>query len=840
LLAATRQSVFEGRAPALLLTKEELEVLLFGHPSWSLLSLQHWTVQARELLASNTFPRAMVSGIRNDDGADSHPSSSSSSSSSRCWLPLVYSSMAILMDHRDQHDDIEATLSALSASAESMSTLTGGRGSSVGAASSLFPCHSWVLAAVVCELLLLDGTIDAATMAVQPNHHHHHRQQQQQQHLVRMVGSRFSDLVVPSVADDDNNDGEDNDNSGAACHADPIASTTTTTTTINSTTAAATFPRHEWHMMSHEDRARYAWWRGEGAEPPPSLALAEGGGGRGGARDDEGAGRPPKVRAAPRRKNKRQRRSENDNAGTAVASGPTHGTTSVGARSGREDEKATGVLPSAERVVAAILGRVSDYAASHPLAFPKGEPFPSATTFAAAASIRKVSDADSIGTRRIGSDIRANASPSPPSPPISASSYPMSVGRRDLARHWEGCRSLLRQRNQQRHLDDPSCQAATDANPPPLMEASIVTEEVLRKHANEMVRILLETFETQHLRRFFGYRKPSTRRKPAGEGAGGGVSAGDGGDAHENEDDNGSREGFVRLIMDFVFDASHAMFAWQDFEATAQPGTLPASPKRDDAGCSQKDRAIAAALFDDRALRQIGGMENGSIVRLALALGRGQRSRQSWADLLTSGEGKHLVEHHLGTPEKLYAVGEKRRGRRMRRNRASNPSLVPVDCSAMIPISSAPSHAPSLATTNASVEAGARSRASSIASLDDDVISPSLDSTHGRIRVRMSRKGPRWGVKLCKIGDMCVVERCGSFNSAQPGFLREGDNVLLVANPHGDSAYSPAYKSLSSCQHWFREIVKLFSENDEVFLVVQRVESICDASTSSASCSVGS
>jgi hypothetical protein len=436
----------------------------------------------------------------------------------------------------------------------------------------------------------------------------------------------------------------------------------------------------------------------------------------------------------------------------------------------------------------------------------------------------------------------ANASsPSPPSPTICASSYPMSVGRRDLARHWEGCRSLLRRRQQQ-HLDDPTCQAATDANPPPFMEASIVTEEVLRRHAHEMVRILLETFETQHLRRFFGYRKPSTRRKPAGEGGGGGgVSAGDGGDAHENEDDNGSREGFVRLIMDFVFDASHAMFAWQDFEVTAQPGTLPASSGSDScAGCKQKDRAIAAALFDGRALRQIGGMENGSIVRLALALGRGQRSRKSWADLLTSGEGKRLVEHHLGTPEKLYAVGEKRRGRRMRRNRASNPTLVPVDCSAILPFPSALANAPSLATTNASVEAGARSRASSIASLDDDVISPSLDSTHGRIRVRMSRKGSRWGVKLCKIGDMCVVERCGSFNSAEPGFLREGDNVLVVANPHGDSACSPAYKSLSSCQHWFREIVKLFSENDEVFLVVQRVESICDASTSSASCSAGS
>jgi hypothetical protein len=326
---------------------------------------------------------------------------------------------------------------------------------------------------------------------------------------------------------------------------------------------------------------------------------------------------------------------------------------------------------------------------------------------------------------------------------------------------------------------------------PQFLEASISTEGVLRRHAHEVTRVLVETFETRHLRLFFGYRKSST---PASEEA--------------------AREGLINLLKDFLFDTSHAMFAWQDFEMAQR-------------GNRQNDESIAAALFDDRTLRQIGGMETGSIMRLALALGRSRRSSLSWTSLFATDDGKTLVQHHLGSRADLLGIGELRRGRRMRQRQPSAPPAVPVD------FSNVSAHVwPGQSTVSSSgtsaTACAPRSRASSIASLDDDPALPLFDSS-GRIQVRMARKSPRWGVKLSRIGDMCVVESCESLapnliaGATQSDHLERGDQVLLVANHCGESAHSPAYRSLPRGANWFASMVNMFASSSQVTLLVQRV-----------------
>jgi hypothetical protein len=93
----------------------------------------------------------------------------------------------------------------------------------------------------------------------------------------------------------------------------------------------------------------------------------------------------------------------------------------------------------------------------------------------------------------------------------------------------------------------------------------------------------------------------------------------------------------------------------------------------------------------------------------------------------------------------------------------------------------------------------------------------------------MARKSHRWGVKLSRIGDMCVVESCEALalnlvaGVTQSDHLERGDQVLLVANHRGERAHSPAYRSLPRGANWFAAMVNMFASSSQVTLLVQRV-----------------
>lgn len=317
---------------------------------------------------------------------------------------------------------------------------------------------------------------------------------------------------------------------------------------------------------------------------------------------------------------------------------------------------------------------------------------------------------------------------------------------------------------------------------PALLNVSIVFESSLRNAAYRMLHHLCSSFDSEALRLFLGYKSSALKR-----------------------------ERVLRILSDYLFDVSHAMFAWKQTETEILSERTNSTLRTLTSFCQEIDTVVRDSLFDERALKKIGGLDDASILRHAIEISRSERRSEPWETFAKTATGRRLLSHHRSG--RACLVGQKRRGQRIKRFSSS-------------------------ASTDAS-EDGQRSRASSIASCDDDENSnrgyrpenpqqqlqqvtktcSTIQNLSEVLDLTLTRhKDKTWGVRLSREGDMCVVER-----APEDSTVRCGDMVLLVKNERGESAAPPASCANSDNPGWFQDVVNVFKGSNELRLVVRRV-----------------
>jgi hypothetical protein len=324
-----------------------------------------------------------------------------------------------------------------------------------------------------------------------------------------------------------------------------------------------------------------------------------------------------------------------------------------------------------------------------------------------------------------------------------------------------------------------------------LLSVSILVETQLRQVALQMVHQFTRNLSANALREFMGYKSPSIKQ-----------------------------ERIVQLISDFLFDVSHAMFAWDKTDKDLFPGALT------NALDIKRRSKVCEELFDSRALKKIGGFKPSSLLYHAVSIKYLRADRLSWASIAKKDYGKKMFRHHKSVTVKMQ-VGQLRRGHRVRKSR-----------SVFLPLSEEVS------------VSGTRSRSSSIASCEESDIKESignsinLDSTlestlvsqgtspvnPGITKVTLTReKGKNWGILLAKEGTVCVVMRvpAGTKCLSDKGkyCLEKGDLLLSIRNEKNDIVTPPSgYEPSSST--WFTDAVDLFKRSTTLHLEIRRVSYI--------------
>lgn len=313
---------------------------------------------------------------------------------------------------------------------------------------------------------------------------------------------------------------------------------------------------------------------------------------------------------------------------------------------------------------------------------------------------------------------------------------------------------------------------------PALLEASIATESLLRDEAIRMTTAMTKSFSDSTFRLFLGYKAPTLKR-----------------------------DRLIQVLADFLFDASHAMFAWdQTVEELLNTKSLkePLSSKQ----WTELDNTVKNYLFDDRALRKIGGFEPSSVLPHAISISRLRVRGINWEAFAKTADGKRMLAHHRSGGDHLL-VGQKRRGQRQRHR-----TLIPSEPSA---------------------DKTQRARCSSIGSADvdglvsDDSVpeSPFFADVPSTAQVHLAREeGSSWGILLSREGDMCVVARAGgSDETKKSGEIRCGDMILRCTNERGETACTPCAAGRQQQQEvgWFRNMVDMFKSSKELHLAIQRV-----------------
>jgi hypothetical protein len=190
---------------------------------------------------------------------------------------------------------------------------------------------------------------------------------------------------------------------------------------------------------------------------------------------------------------------------------------------------------------------------------------------------------------------------------------------------------------------------------PQLLEASVTDESYLREFAHNMIVSMIDSipgndFEVP-LRVFLGYKSTKTP----------------------------SRERLLDMICGLLFDVSHAMHAWvhteKDMMRKLQVSKQAMNSK-------DMDEHIKNALFDHRAIKNIGGFDDSSLLPLALGVHRCRQKKITWTEYAAVAEGKNAFSLHYATADEstkvrnrqndivghaaLFETGRKRRGRRGR------------------------------------------------------------------------------------------------------------------------------------------------------------------------------
>jgi len=192
---------------------------------------------------------------------------------------------------------------------------------------------------------------------------------------------------------------------------------------------------------------------------------------------------------------------------------------------------------------------------------------------------------------------------------------------------------------------------------PQLLEASVTDESYLREAAHNMVMSMIDSipgndFEVS-LRVFLGYKSTKTP----------------------------SRERLLDMICGVLFDVSHAMHAWLQTEKDIM---RKLQVSKDSIDNKDMDEHIKNALFEQnhRAIKNIGGFDDSSLLPLALGIHRCRQNKITWTEYAASLEGENAFGLHYATADEstkvrkrqndivgkaeLFETGRKRRGRRGR------------------------------------------------------------------------------------------------------------------------------------------------------------------------------
>ncbi len=168
---------------------------------------------------------------------------------------------------------------------------------------------------------------------------------------------------------------------------------------------------------------------------------------------------------------------------------------------------------------------------------------------------------------------------------------------------------------------------------PHFLEVSIDGERSLRAKAHRMISSMVNSIPgndmNTSLHKFLGYR---STKSP-------------------------TRERVVGVVSDVLFDVSHAMYAWihthEKLLRSRGNDIVDAAIKN----YSSMDVQIKSSLFDDRALKRIGGFEPESLLPLSLGIRRCRLANISWEQYAISNEGMRAMSAYNTTPQ-VGVLGE--------------------------------------------------------------------------------------------------------------------------------------------------------------------------------------
>jgi hypothetical protein len=333
---------------------------------------------------------------------------------------------------------------------------------------------------------------------------------------------------------------------------------------------------------------------------------------------------------------------------------------------------------------------------------------------------------------------------------------------------------------------------------PLMLQTSISSEAMLRDAALQIVTLLVKPFSDDAVRSFMGYKAHGV-----------------------------ARNRIICMMAGFLFDASHALFAW---EQTEQEMLLRKDTMTTKEGFDLDDY-IQKSLFDSRAMDKVGGFRPSSLLPHAISIGRLRRRNISWKKFAATAEGKKMLQHHCKGENTILSVGKRRRGQRLRQRHWLTSSLLWNHTDDEDHLQNEQQQSDEGESITAS---GQRSRSCSFASsVGEDLIDQSYSSRQAKllaempntIRLTIERKlGESWGVGLVRESMMCVVGKVRESTSNDKHQLVCGDLILHVRNERGEEASSPICAWYSgSDQDWYRDIVNLFKTSEELHLVIQRV-----------------
>lgn len=171
---------------------------------------------------------------------------------------------------------------------------------------------------------------------------------------------------------------------------------------------------------------------------------------------------------------------------------------------------------------------------------------------------------------------------------------------------------------------------------PKFVEASIDDEYTMRVRAHAIILSIMNLFRgnsmNMSLRVFLGYtsaKTPSTNR-------------------------------VYEILANVLFDVSHAMFAFIQTQEEMICGLKSTEGVADVINHESMDMQIKTSLFDERALKRIGGFEPSALLPLALGIHRCRQTKTSWEEYATSEEGRMETSVHSSTQIEVFNHGRKR------------------------------------------------------------------------------------------------------------------------------------------------------------------------------------